>query len=658
MTKKNVLIDDLYRIRYLREIALSPDADRIAYTVEWMDKKKNKYFSNLYVIDSRGKVRHFIRGDKTVGSPQWSPDGSLLAFLATEKEKTNLWAIPVNGGEAYQITDANGYFGTYHWMPDGKNIICEFTRKDEDKDRITEKGKPPLFYYITKAFYKEDNVGILPADRTHIWKVKVKNGVMTQLTYGPNGDREPGISPDGSAIAFVTNRNPDYEEKFLYLDIYVIDQDGKNERRINTLTGPKGAPEFSPSGTHIAFIARGYPEEHVGWRQWSIWYAPLRAGKSVKITPSFKDAIGDDIIDDCGHFARFRLRFINNGRSLVFPATQTGRTLLCRVDIRKRTVEKYIDPGNRIYAYDHDGENSCALAISNYRDPGNLYLWRSGVLMKMTDINLEYAKRRNFSVPVQFTYKGYKNHQVQGWLMKPTRTDHGKKYPLCLEIHGGPHVAYGQSFFHEFQVLAGQGYAVFYSNPHGSTGYGERFARELHLRWGKPDYIDHMKAIAALRKYKFIDFKKMAVMGGSYGGFMTNWIIGHTDIFKAAISMRSVVNMLSFFNTDFGFDLHKEFVGDLWKKKNFRFYWDMSPLKYAPRINTPLLIMHSEQDHRCPIGQAEELFTALKILKKSVVMARFPEESHELSRHGTPRRREKRLELMLRFLRQQLTKRK
>ncbi len=657
MTKKSVLIDDLYRIRYLREIALSPDADNIAYTVEWMDKKKNKYFSNLYVIDGRGRVRHFIRGEKTVSNLRWSPDGSLLAFLTTEKEKTDLWAIPFHGGEAYQITHADGYFGEYRWTPDGKNIICVYTRKDKDKDRIPEKNKPPLFYYVTKVHYKEDNVGMLPADKPHIWKVRVKSGAMTQLTFGPNGDWGPCISPDGATIAFITNRNRDYEDKLLYMDIYVINEDGTREHRIPAPAGPKGPPEFNPDSTHLAFMGRGFPDEHVGWRQLFIWFVPLQGGKAVNLTPSFKGALGDDIIDDCGHYDRNRLQFINDGKSLLFPATVSGCTSLYHVDIGTRVIKKYIDAGSRIYAYDHDGENSCALAVSNYRDPGNLYLWRSGVLMKMTDINLEYAKGRDFSVPIRFTYKGYKNHMVQGWLMKPTRFHPGKKYPLCFEIHGGPHLAYGQSFFHEFQALAGQGYAVFFSNPHGSTGYGERFARELHLRWGKPDYADHMKAIAELRKkYKFIDYKKMAVMGGSYGGFMTNWIIGHTDIFKAAISMRSVVNMLSFFSTDFGFALPKEFVGNLWQMKNFRFYWDMSPLKYAPRIKTPLLIMHSEQDHRCPIGQAEELFTALKILKKRVTMVRFPEESHELSRHGTPRRREKRLELMLRFLRQHMAK--
>lgn len=217
-------------------------------------------------------------------------------------------------------------------------------------------------------------------------------------------------------------------------------------------------------------------------------------------------------------------------------------------------------------------------------------------------------------------------------------------------------MAYGNSFFHEFQVLAANGYIVFYSNPHGSQGYGEKFARALHNRWGIPDSKDILKAVKLLTQRKYIDKKRMGVMGGSYGGFMTNWLIGHTDIFRVAVTMRSVVSMFSQCGSDYGFLRNRSFKGNWWEKNNFQFYWNMSPLKYVKHMKTPLLIIHSEQDHRCPITQAEELFVALKILKRDVEMVRFPIDGHELSRHGTPRRREKRLACILDFIGRYLKK--
>jgi acylaminoacyl-peptidase len=313
-------------------------------------------------------------------------------------------------------------------------------------------------------------------------------------------------------------------------------------------------------------------------------------------------------------------------------------------------VKKILGSDERVYAFDYDGKNTFALAISNPTDPGNLFLVKDNVRKQLTYLNKNYLKIRRLATPEEFRWQGYGGDEIHGWLLKPPNFRSDKKYPLIVEIHGGPHAAYGNSLFHEFQVLAANGYIVFYSNPHGSVGYGERFARALHNRWGIPDTKDIMKAIALITRRKYVDRTRMGVMGGSYGGFMTNWIIGHTSVFKAAVSMRSVVNMLSFLSSDFGFSIPKEFKGNWWNKRNFQFYWDMSPLKYVQKMKTPLLIIHSEQDHRCPIGQAEELFTSLKLLKRDVEMVRFPGEPHGLSRHGSPRRREKRLEFILDFI--------
>jgi len=656
MRKKYVSIDDLYKIEFLREIALSPDGKKIAYTVEWLDRQKNKYYSNLYMAGDDGKTRHFIRGKKDIKNIRWSPDGESISFVLTEKDKQDLWAIPAEGGEAYAITDANGFFGNYAWTPDCRYIVCEFILKKEDKERVPEKGKPPLYYYMKNLWYKLDGKGMLPEEKQHICIVRVRSGRMRQLTFGRNGDDLGDISPDGRYVVFSSNRNEQFEEKIQYVDLYLVSVNGGKERKMETPAGPKWSAVFSPDGKHIVYRGRLYPKEWVGWRNIDLWYVPVRGGKSVNLTKSLNRTFESLMVDDLGHYAYSRPVFSKDGKYVYDITTDHGDCILYEIDIKRKKVAKIAGTNERIYAFNHDGRNSWALAISNPGDPGNLYLAKDGIRQQLTHLNKNYLKARRIAQPEEIRWKGFGGDEIQGWLLKPPNFKPTKKYPLIVQIHGGPHAAYGNSFFHEFQVLAANGYLVFYSNPHGSVGYGERFARALHNRWGIPDTKDILKGIALLARRKYVDKNRMGVMGGSYGGFMTNWIIGHTDIFKAAVTMRSVVNMLSFYTSDFGFSLSREFKGNWWEGRNFQFYWNMSPLKYVKRMRTPLLIIHSEQDHRCPIGQAEELFVALKLLKRDVEMVRFPLECHELSRHGSPRRREKRLEYILNFVDRYLKK--
>jgi dipeptidyl aminopeptidase/acylaminoacyl peptidase len=656
MRKKSVRIDDLYRIEFLREIALSPDSTKVAYTVEWLDREKNRYYTNLYTVSDEGKTRHFIRGKKDIKNIRWSPDGEIISFVLTEKEKQDLWAIPVSGGEAYAITDAKGFFGNYLWTPDSRNIVCEFTVKKENKDRVPEKEKPPLYYHVKNLWYKLDGKGMLPEEKQHIWTVRARSGRMRQLTFGRNGDDLGDISPDGKHVVFSSNRNENFEEKIQYVDLYLVGIDGGRERKIKTPAGVKWSAVFSPDGKHIAYRGRLYPEEWVGWRNIGLWYVGIKGGKAVNLTKSFNKTFDALMVDDLGHYAYSRPVFSKDGKFVHDITTDHGDCGLYRIDIKRRKVAKLAGTNERIYAFDHDGKDSWALAVSDPGDPGNLYLMRDGTRIQLTYLNSNYLKTHRIVQPEEIRWKGFGGDEIQGWLLKPPNFTSKKKYPVIVQIHGGPHAAYGNSLFHEFQVLAANGYLVFYSNPHGSVGYGERFARALHNRWGIPDTQDILRGIALVKRRKYVDRKRMGVMGGSYGGFMTNWLIGHTNIFRAAVTMRSVVNMLSFWTSDFGFSLTKEFKGAWWKGRNFQFYWSMSPLKYVRWIKTPLLIIHSEQDHRCPISQAEELFVALKLLKRDVEMVRFPAECHELSRHGSPRRREKRLEYILNFVDRYLKK--
>jgi acylaminoacyl-peptidase len=432
--------------------------------------------------------------------------------------------------------------------------------------------------------------------------------------------------------------------------------DGKKERKIKTPAGPKSAPAFSPDGSSICYVGRKRPDEWFGWLNDYLYLVRLDGGKPVNLTRGLDRSVPGYVIDDLGHYAENRPVFSEDGRFVYYIVSDRGDSKLFAVDIARRKIVTLWGEDRVVYAFDHDGKGTFAIAVADPGDPGNLYLVKEKECTRLTKFNQQYLGSRRLARPEEFTFRGDGGDMVQGWILKPPHFRKGKKYPLIVQIHGGPYAAYGNSLFHEFQVLAAAGYVVFYSNPHGSVGYGERYARALHNRWGIPDTRDILKAVSLLRKKTYIDKKRVGVMGGSYGGYMTNWIIGHTNTFKAAITMRSVVNMLSFFSNDFGWGFPWEFKGNWWDRNNFSFYWNMSPLKYVQNIKTPLLIIHSEQDHRCPIGQAEELFVALKLLGREVEMVRFPAEPHGLSRHGSPRRREKRLEFIVKFMDRHLKK--
>jgi acylaminoacyl-peptidase len=572
----------------------------------------------------------------------------------TEKEKTNIWAIPFDGGEARQVTDTEGSFGNYLWRPDSRGLICEFTEKKVDPERQPDKDKPPLYHRITKPVYKLDNAGMLPSERPHIWKIDARTGKMTQITHGPNGDADPAISRDGRTIVYVSNRQKDPYGKPLYLDLFVSDLDGRRETRLSTPAGPKGRPVFIPDGKSVAYIGCEDPENFT-IRYDDVWMVSVSGGRAVNLTKKHELCIGDQVIDDLGAHGDAYLKVDRRSQNVYFPVTEKGATVIYRLEIASRKVSRVCGDRERIFAFDFDGNRTFALAASTPVDPGNLFLIAGAKRIRLTGLNRDWLSRRRIAEPEEIWFAGDKGDRVQGWLLKPPGFNKNKKYPMAVQIHGGPHAAYGYSFFHEFQVLAADGISVLYTNPHGSMGYREKFAKDLDRRWGIPDSVDILKAIKSLTaRRRYLNARKMAVMGGSYGGFMTNWLIGHTNIFRAAVTMRSVVNMLSFISTDFGYTLGREFKGHWWEKDNFRFYWEMSPLKYARNMKTPLLILHSEQDHRCPISQAEELYITLKTMKRDVEMIRFPAESHELSRHGAPRRREKRLFFILEFLNRHL----
>nr|MBA3825021.1 S9 family peptidase [Ktedonobacterales bacterium] len=338
-------------------------------------------------------------------------------------------------------------------------------------------------------------------------------------------------------------------------------------------------------------------------------------------------------------------RWAADGQSLYLVGEARGATNVVQLTL-DGTLSDVTTGQHHLVGFSVDrAGNTFALALADTQQPGDIFVhWvDSGDTTRLTDINHDILAEVRLSTPEEFTFTGAKGWEIEGWIMRPHDFDPGTDYPLILEIHGGPETAYGYTFVLEFQLLAAQGYIVVYSNPRGSTGYGREFTQAVRGIWGQDDYADMMAAVDAVIARGSVDTERLGVTGGSYGGIMTNWIVGHTDRFKAAVTQRSISNLASFFGTsDVGpwYSIN-HWDGAPWQTPERHAFH--SPLTYVEKINTPLLIIHSEQDWRCPISEAEQLFAALKWLRRDTEFLRFEGSDHDLSRNGHPRLRIDRL---------------
>jgi len=651
--------EDLCSLYILTSAALSPDEKQVAFTIKTISEDMKKYYSHLYVADCRtGESRQYTYGEINDHDPVWSPDGSQIAFLSTRNNESGIYVIPTGGGAEKNIITEDGSFSNLSWTPDGKTLVYVFRYNDyQTKKKDENKKEAPLFRHITRAFYKLDGSGFLPRDRYHIWKVNLNTAIPVLLTKGDRyDDHWPTVSPDGKKIAFVSNHSKDPDVDSLRDDLFILPIDGGRPKKIKTPAGPISAPSFSPDGKKIAYVGHDNPNDGWGVKNHHIWIVGTGGRPAAKnLIPKFDRSALDTTIGDIGEGKYVGPPvWSRDGKRIYFRASDTGSTHIFYVPSRGGLPTRVTHKKCHIKDFSLGGKNrNIAAVYADLTTPGELHLIKPAFKGdKKSEIlltpNKELFKQIKFPKTKEVWFKTHDNFDLQGWLVTPPDLNRKRKYPAILEIHGGPRAQYGFNFFHEMNLLASKGYIVLYTNPRGGTGRGETFADAISGGWGEIDHMDCMSAADYLERLPYVNAKKVGVTGGSYGGYMTNWIIGQTNRFRAAVTQRSVVNLESFYgSSDMGFDLRREFDGDPWT--NFENYRKCSPLTYAKNIKTPLLIIHSEQDLRCNIEQAEQLFATLKLMKKKVEFVRFPEEPHGLSRNGRPDRRIARLNWIIRW---------
>ena len=632
---------DVYELTGVTDPRLRPGGEQVAYVVWSIDAEANEYRQRVWLAATDGSTppRAFTAGPKDT-QPRWSPDGTRLAFTAAREEKKprQLYVMPADGGEPQKLTDLKEDVTWPVWSPDGTRIAFTARVRDEAYEEEDDTKRRPRRF--TRLRFKLDNVGWTGDRRSHIFVVPADGSAEPkQLTDGDFEDAAPAWSPDGTRIAFTSARSDDWDAE-PESDIYVVPADGGEVTRLTDGDGRYAYPSFSPDGALLA-------------AQWApgLWDYPRNVDVVVVDARdgSGRRVLTESIDRTCAPYPELR-EPIWDGDDVVFSLEDRGDVHVSRVASDGGGDPERVVGGELVVnGYDAAG-GRVAYTASTTPQLTELYV----DARQLTDAGSAFANARTLVAPERFTATSPDGAEVDAWIVRPADFEEGKRYPVLLNIHGGPFTQYGNGFFDEFQVYAGGGYAVVYSNPRGSSGREDDWGRAIRgpgeglgPGWGTVDYEDLLAVTdEALRRFDFCDQERVGVMGGSYGGFMTSWIVSHTNRFKAACSERAVNNMVSMYgSSDVGWvfkGYHGEFVHDAVDT-----YLAMSPWTYAKQIETPLLILHSENDLRCNIEQAEQLFTVLRLLRKDVELVRFPADGHELTRSGNPAHRVMRFELLL-----------
>ena len=643
---------DYYQEIGVGEVAMSPTGGLVAFTVTTIDEENNRRHREVWLQQLRGgrpAAEPYRFTDPTVDSsaPRWAPDGRILGFRSQRGDDENeIWFARVTapGGEAFHI---EGVTAASVWSPNGDWIA--FTRQPNDgaseaeendrrgriaPDAITNTLDENRFdgHVITVMRYKRDGALTLrphPSinEKRQLFVVAASGGEPVQLTSTLFDVDSLAWSPDGTKIFFGGNEAEDDEySRDETRDLYVVARDGGQPRKLTSNPGSEFAAAVAPDGGQLAFLYRQARGSETDVKVVDLRPNGTLAGPARTLTSEW------DLVPGAPSWTP-------DGSALRFSARVGGSRHLFEVTLRGELIRQ-VTSGNRqleSISTSRDGQ-VMAYTVTDAVTPAEVYTNRGdgSLQQKVTSLNDMWLTDIILQPSERLTWTAADGTEIEGWLVKPVGYERGRSYPLVLKIHGGPHGAYGDSFFRTFQVLSGSGFFVLYTNPRGSSGYGHRFTYATLGRWGEMDSEDYLAGVdAALGAYPEIDANRIGVSGGSYGGFMTNWLTATTDRFSAAVTSRSIANWESWYGTS---DLQRltehEFEGTPWEQRER--YRRLSPISHVENVTAPTLIIHSENDHRTPIADGEQWFMALKKRRVPVELVRYPRSSHGLSRTGEP----------------------
>ena len=683
--KRFITEKDLFKFTWIADPQISPDGATVAFVRVTVNEKENRYETSLFAVAAVGgdAPRRLTSGIRDT-TPRWAPDGTRLAFVrSVEKDGKpqpgQVYLLQMDGGEARPITDGTSGANNPVWSPDGTRIaftsttsVADVKKSDDPKPAPDHKSDVEV---VTRAVYRANgNPSYVDHEHhSHIFTMTVPGSdthltpLQKQLTDGEFDEGGQQWAPDGATVYFTSTRVAEPYVDELGDELYAVPANGGPITKIAAIEGSIGHLSVSPDGKRIAFVGtlRGKPIRSYSQPDLFVVDTRYPLGSDPGLTLTAKNltanydydissGIGGDQSAPRGGNTK-PIVWSADGSSLIVVSAEKGSSNLKRVAIATGKVDRITDDLHDVVAYSATPDASTIAATlstqTNIGDIATIDVERPNgarafhaSVHQITHVNADLFKDIQQSEPEEIWYKSFDGRNIQGWILKPPDFDATKKYPLILEIHGGPHAAYGNSYTHEFMWLAAKGYVVLFTNPRGSTSYGQDFGNIIQFHYPGDDYKDLMAGVDEVLKKGYVDANRLGVTGGSGGGLLTNWTITQTPRFKAAVAQRDIADWYGFwFTADFTLFQPTWFRKAPWEDPQD--FAARSPITHVANVTTPLMLVNGDADYRTPASDGGEMmFRALKYRKIPTVMVRFPRETHELSRSGEPWHRVERLQ--------------
>ena len=630
--------EDIFALEYANDPQVSPDGETIAYVRTSMDIMTDKARKAIWLSDLDGDAhRPLLASRANFTRPRWSPRGDRLAYVSNSEGSNQIYVKWLATGDTALVSNLSKSPSHVTWSPDGRWLAFLMFVPEVMVPLASMPAKPKNADWadpvkqIEALTYRADGEGFLEQGQRQLFIIPAEGGTPRQLTHGAYAaSGRLNWSKDGARIYFVSHRVADWEYEPGESDIYSVVLASGEITRHTDRVGPDTNPSLSPNGRYLAYT--GHAARATGYNNSELYVLDLESGASRKLSDDFDRSIENPQWD-------------SSGTSIWFQYEDRGTYRIASSNLKGKLAESDLRLGGttlgRPYAsgsFDIGANGVIAFTAGDTQSPADLMTSRRGEQPRqLTQLNKDLLAHKTLANVQEITWESsFDGQEIQGWLMTPPGFDAQQRYPLILEIHGGPHAAYGPNFSAEAQLFAAQGYVVLYTNPRGSTSYGDAFANAIHLAYPGNDYDDLMSGVDAVIERGFVDPEQLFVTGGSGGGVLTAWIVGKTDRFKAAVVAKPVINWISFaltadyalYFSTFWFD------GPAWEKTED--YWARSPLSLVGNVSTPTMLLTGEADYRTPMSETEQYYQALKQRKVDTMMIRIPGAPHGIA--GRPSR--------------------
>ena len=627
---------DVFELEYASDPQISPDGQRIVYVRNAMSLMKDRRQSSLWIVDADGGAqRKLVSGEGKESSPRWSPDSGRVAYVASGEDGSEIFVRWIPTGQTARLSQLPETPHGITWSPDGQWIAFSMRVAEDEPELVEPPAKPEGAEWadpprvITRLRHEADGEGYLEPGYHHLFVLPAEGGTPRQVTSGPFHHRAaPTWTPDSKALIFSANRGPNWEYEFINSEVYTVSLDGGAVRALTDRNGPDHSPAVSPDGEWIAYL--GY-DDKVQTYQVTGLYLMRRDGSDQRLlTGNLDRSVADPVWS--AHSKSLFVSYADRGRTKIARLTLEGEVEVLVDNLGGTSLGRPYPGGSFSVAADVSDDGAIAYTSTSTERPADVAMWRESERRQLTTLNADLLAFRDLGTVEEIAYESsHDGRRIQGWIVKPPGFDAKKKYPLLLEIHGGPIANYGERFAAEFQLYAAAGYVVFYANPRGSTGYGETFGNLLYHDYPGKDYDDLMSGVDAVIARGYIDKDHLYVTGGSAGGIMTAWIVGKTDRFRAAVVVKPVINWYSkVLVADNYFYYHDyRYPGAPWE--NPEAYLRYSPISLVGNVETPSLVMVGTADLRTPLSESKQLYHALKLRQIDTALVEIPGASHHIA---------------------------